>query len=126
LTLRSTEDLPSFPTVALLSSGLHEAQVSLSVVGVSNTIWTAYCLVHVFDDEIDLITDEDSSDSGYDDDESVFHNHNGHSEGVSDISTPDDSINDPRKYWLEVVNNRMQTIVLGGISCAAQKLHFRT
>jgi hypothetical protein len=68
--------------------------------------------VHVFDDEIDLITDEDSSDSGYDDDESVFHNHNGHSEGVSDISTPDDSINDPRKYWLEVVNNRMQTIVL--------------
>ena len=111
LTLRSTEDLPSFPTVALLTSGLHEAHVSLSVVGVSNAIWTAYCLVHVPDDEIDLIADEDSSDSGYDDDESVFHDYNDHGEGASDIPTPDDSINDPRKYWLEVVNVRMKNIV---------------
>ncbi|OSS44615.1 hypothetical protein B5807_10526 [Epicoccum nigrum] len=110
LTLTSTGDLPSFPTVALISSGLREAQISLSVVGVSDTIWTSYCLVHVSDDEIDLIADEDSSDSGYDDGDSVFYNHNNHSESVSDVPTPDDRYKDPRKYWLEVVTIRMQII----------------
>lgn len=101
----------SLPTVALLSSSLHEAQVSLTAVGVSNNTWISYCFIRVSDQEIDLEAEEGSSDSGYSDDEWCWHECGNHSEGISDIETTDNGCKDPRKYWIGIVTARMHCIV---------------
>lgn len=111
-TLRlSTKNDQSPRTIALLSTNLYEAQVSLTVVGISNNRWTSYCLVRVSDDDIDLTADEGSSDSGYGDEEWGWHECETPSEGISNTKTDDSSIKDPRKYWLESVRARMHSVV---------------
>lgn len=111
-TLRlSTQDNHSPPNIALLSSNLHEVQVSLSVVGISNNLWTSYCLVRVLDDEVDPEADESSSDSGYGDDEWGWHEYEDRSEDMLNTETTGNGANDPRKYWLESVRARMHSVV---------------
>ena len=111
-TLRSaTTNMHSLPTIALFSSSLHEAQVSLTVVGVSNNTWTSYCFIRVSDQKVDLEAEEGSSDSGYSDDEWGWHECDNRSEGIPDIETTDDGCKDPRKYWMGIITARVHHIV---------------
>ena len=63
------------------------------------------------DDEIDLETEENSSDSEYSDDGLGWHGYDNRSEVISDIGTNKNGCKDPRKYWVEIVKARMHSVV---------------
>ncbi|KAF2999686.1 hypothetical protein E8E13_002285 [Curvularia kusanoi] len=106
-TLRPTTASSSYESLA---SSLHRAQVSVTVAGNSDTAWISYCLIHVYDGEGDLRTEDFSSDSGYHEDYD-WPNCDVDSEDVSDVETMDQGYRNPRKYWLGVVKSHLRSIV---------------
>jgi hypothetical protein len=85
---------------------IYEAQLSLTVSGVSNAIWTAYCLTRMIDNEADSLGD----DSDYDDDGSVSDDSFVDDEAW-DCHISEETYSDARRYWLECVKFRSRIIV---------------
>lgn len=84
--------------------------MSVTVAGNSDTAWISYCLIHVYDGEGDLVTEDFSSDSGYDEDYD-WPDSDVDSEDVSNVETIDEGYRNPRKYWLGVVKFHLRSIV---------------